>query len=131
MNTLSGILEEMIKQDMQQRGITRYHISDELAENPKQINVGANETVYVYYLCLKHQAPPELEITLLSASTKINYTKGNTRCYYRGNLTGLSGEYDYIESSRISRHLSSIAITQKGTIEGFYIQYIKVKNLNK
>ncbi len=131
MNTLNEILSDMIKQDMQQRGITRYHITDEIAENPGQITVGVNETVYIYYLCLKHLPPPPLEITLLSASTQIIYTKGNTRCYYRGNVTGQTGEYDYIESSRISRHLSGITITRKGTIEDFYIQYIKVKNLNK
>ena len=57
MNTNDTLLTEMIKQDMHTKSITCFYMTDELAENPKRIKVGANEAVYVCYFSIKQRDP--------------------------------------------------------------------------
>jgi len=128
MNTNDTLLMEMIKQDMHTKGITCFYMTDELAENPKRIKVGANEAVYVCYFSTKQRDP--FTVDLVSGTTKVSYNRENTRVYYRAKIQSSINYYDYIESPLISRHWSNVKISFKGEKTGFFIRYIRVKFTN-
>ena len=128
MNTNDTLLTEMIKQDMQRKGISCYYLTDEVADNPKRIEVGANEVVYVCYFATKQREPFNVE--LVSGTTKVSYNEKNTKVYYRAKLkfaSSSANNYDYIESALISRHWSNVKITFTGEPTGFFLRYVKAK----
>ena len=125
MNTNDALLTEMIKQDMQRKGISCYYLTDEVVENPKRIEVGANEVVYVCYFSTKQREPFVAE--LVSGTTKVSYNEKNTRVYYRAKIASSMNFYDYIESALISRHWSNVKITFTGEPTGFFLRIVKVK----
>lgn len=125
MNTNDALLTEMIKQDMQPKGISGYYLTDEVVESPKRIEVGANEVVYVCYFSTKQQDP--FSLVLVSGTTKVSYNEKNTRIYYRAKIASSMNFYDYIESALISRHWSNVKITFTGEPTGFFLRMVKVK----
>ncbi|MCB0396833.1 MAG: hypothetical protein KDD36_09280 [Flavobacteriales bacterium] len=63
---------EMIKADMCERGVARYHMTDNVVSKPRRIQVGANEVVYVCFCHIK--LPNTFSLTLLSGTSKVVYT---------------------------------------------------------
>jgi len=127
MNTNDTLLTQMIKQDMQIKGVSCYHLTDRVIDNPEQINVGANEVVYVSYFSTKQRDP--FTLSMVSGTTQITYNEKNTKTHYKGKIRGSGNYYDYLESSLISRHWSNVKITFKGEQTGFFLRYVKVKIL--
>ena len=116
MNTNDYILIQMISNDLRAKGISDYQLLDEVVTNPKTIEVGANEVVYVAYCYVKTKGDFKIDITSGTATT--NYHNRNTQ------QRTVGSELVY-ESSQITVHWSNIKINQK--IDGhFFIRYVKV-----
>jgi len=125
MNANDTLLVEMIKQDMQSKGISDHYLVDELVENPQQIKVGANEAVYVYYFSTRQKDVFKLE--LVSGTTKVVYTEKNTRFYLWGKVVVSGTPFNHFESSLISRHWSNVKVSFTGDPISFFLRYVKVK----
>lgn len=106
----------MINNDLRAKEVSDYQILDEVVTNPKSIEVGANEVVYVAYCYVKPQA--DFKIALSSGTAVTNYNHLNTK--------QLEAKSELIyESSQITTHWSNIKIT--ASLKGhFFIRYVKV-----
>ena len=123
-----NIVLDMIQRDLKMRGINRYYIKSEVAENPKKIKVKPNEMVYVFYLGSLQKDiwtnNQEFEIKFISEVDTIKYNQNNCRI--------LSQDYQldqaFFESSKISKHLSDLNI-ESSTEHPYHIHYLTIKLL--
>ena len=71
----SNLLIKMIEQDMLNKGVDSYHLTDAIVVDAKlKIKVGANEVVYVYLFAAKNLSE---SFTLSSGSSTVEYTDRN------------------------------------------------------
>jgi len=106
----------MISNDLKAKGVSDYQLLDEVVSDPKGIEIGANEVVYVTYCYVKTNQDFKIDITSGTATT--NYNNRNTKEWAIENGS-------FYESSQITAHWSNIKI-EKNTDEHFFIRYVKV-----
>lgn len=126
----NNILLEMIKQDMQLKGISKYHWNDEVVSNPSKIEVKENEVVYIYYfgnnqVDIWYKEQP-FNIKLKSGTTLLEYSQKNCKVVSQDYFM----DHSTFESNRVTRHLTTINFEIDNPKADFFIQYIKIKLLS-
>lgn len=116
MNTNDNILTRMIEKDLLARKAENYQLKDEVAVNPQQIKVGANEAVYVCYCYVESSG--SFTIKIESGTDLVEYQPLNT---YQRDVAGTS----IYDSPQITVHWSNVKITAQQT-SNFFIRYIRV-----
>ena len=112
MNT--ALLIEMIGRDMKQKGIVRYQLVDEVAESPRQIHVGVNEAIYIYYFFTTDA--DVFPLSLNSGTAIVSYTEANTQVLDR---------LPSYQSSHITGHWTTVRM-QPGNDVPFLLRYVRV-----
>jgi len=105
-----SLLYRLIELDLKTKGKSICHISDEMVQNPKEIEVGANEVVYTYNFMASLTYP--FNVSILSPTEKINFTHFNV----------IGGSNDLIKA-----HWGKIKIDVIANPQYFYIQYLRIK----
>ena len=108
-----NLLYRLIELDLKTKGKTICHISDELVNEPTEIEVGANEVVYTY---LFHtNTADEFSLDMISPTEVINYNFNNVQ----------NGSNTLIKS-----HWGKIKFSGATLLPNFTIQYVRIKFSN-
>lgn len=105
-----NLLYRLIELDLKNKGKSICHISDEIAHNPAEIEVGANEVVYTYNFIASQNHP--FTVNVFSPTENLIYTHQNV----------VNGSNDLIKS-----HWGKIKVNVISNPQYFYIQYLRVK----
>ena len=107
MNANDTLLQQIIVLDEINKGNKIISIQDALIQNPKEIRIGANEIVYVYFFSSNY---PVFNIQLITASKVVNYNNNTTLSNTNNQIIRCLGDVKFIFNEN----------------ENFYVQYVKI-----